>query len=65
MRCFLARVRFSHAAVLVGLMAAAAIARWRTTAHARSEEAVLRFDEGAEPAIHALDLHRDGVTPVP
>jgi hypothetical protein len=53
-----------YAAVLVGLMAAAAIARWRTTAQARSKEAVVRFDEAAEPAIHALDLHRDGVTPL-
>ncbi len=52
-----------YAAVFVGLMAGAAVARWRTTAQARSEEAVLRFDEAAEPAIHALDLHRDGVTP--
>ena len=48
-----------YAAVLVGLMAGAAVARWRTTAKARSEEAVLRFDEAAEPAIYALDLHRD------
>jgi hypothetical protein len=53
-----------YAAVLVGLTAAAVVARWRTTAQARSKEAVLRFDEAAEPAIQALDLHRDGVTPL-
>ena len=54
-----------YAAVLVGLMAAAAMARWRTTAQAGSAEAILRFDEAAELAINALDLHRDGVTPLP
>jgi hypothetical protein len=54
-----------YAAVLVGLMAAAAVARWRTTAQARSEQAILRFDEAPVPAIDALDLHRDGVTPLP
>ena len=53
-----------YAAVLVGLVAAAAIARRRTTARAASAEAVLRFDEAPEPAIYALDLHRDGVTSV-
>jgi len=52
-----------YAAVLVGLMAGAVAARWRTTAQARSEEAALRFDEAAEPDIYALDLHRDGGTP--
>jgi hypothetical protein len=54
-----------YAAVLVGLMAAAFVARWRTTAQAGSEQATLRFDEAPEPAISALDLHRDGVTPLP
>lgn len=52
-----------YAAVLTGLMAAAAMARWRTTAQAGSSDAILRFDEAPEPAIDALDLHRDGVTP--
>jgi hypothetical protein len=54
-----------YAAVLVGLIAAAAIARWRTTAQAGSSQAILRFDEAPEPAIFALDLHRDGVMPLP
>jgi hypothetical protein len=54
-----------YRAVLIGLIAAAALARWRTAAEARSEQAMLRFDEPPEPAIYALDLHRDGVTPLP
>jgi len=54
-----------YTGVLIGLTAAAAVARRRTSAHARSEEAVLRFDEAPEPSIYALDLHRDGVTPLP
>lgn len=57
--------RALYAAVLVGLVVTAAVARWRTTAEARSEDAVLRFDEAAEPAIYALDLHRDGGRPLP
>jgi|SRR5579871_1877515 len=47
---------------LLILMAAAALARWRTTAQARSEESEVRFEEAADPALFVLDLHRDGVT---
>ncbi|MES1258069.1 MAG: hypothetical protein ABUS51_06550, partial [Acidobacteriota bacterium] len=52
-------------AALVGLLAALAIGvRWSATRLAKSPEGELRFEEAAEPAVFALDLHRDGVTPV-
>jgi len=52
-----------YAIVLLGLAAVAVLARWRTTAGAKSEEVKLQFDEAPAPAIFALDLHRDGITP--
>jgi hypothetical protein len=39
-------------------------ARWSATRLANSEEGEVQFEEAAEPAIFALDLHRDGVTPI-
>jgi len=48
--------------ILAGLTGLALAAFWRTAAEARSTESSLRFDEAPDPAIHALDLHRDGVT---
>jgi hypothetical protein len=52
-------------AAMVGVLAALAIgARWNATRLARSEAGALRFEEAEEPAVFALDLHRDGVTPI-
>lgn len=45
-----------YAVVFLCLIAAAALARWRNTANARSEYAVTRFDEVPEAAISALSL---------
>jgi hypothetical protein len=53
-------------ATAVGALAAVAIgARWSATKLARSPEGEIQFEEAAEPAVFALDLHRDGVTPIP
>jgi uncharacterized membrane protein HdeD (DUF308 family) len=54
-----------YAAVVGVLLAMAICARWSATRLAKSEEGELQFEEAAEPAIFALDLHRDGVTPIP
>jgi CubicO group peptidase (beta-lactamase class C family) len=52
-------------AAVVGVLAVLAIgARWSTARLAKSEEGALHFEESAEPAIFALDLHRDGVTTI-
>jgi uncharacterized membrane protein len=52
-------------AAVVGLLTALAIwARWSATRLANSPEGELQFEEAAEPAIFALDLHRDGVTTI-
>ena len=52
-------------AAIVGALAALAIgARWSAARLAKSPEGELQFEEAAEPAIFALDLHRDGVTPI-
>ena len=52
-------------AAIVGTLAAVAIgARWSAASLAKSPEGELHFEEAAEPAIFALDLHRDGVTPM-
>jgi CubicO group peptidase (beta-lactamase class C family) len=37
--------------------------RWRTAAHARSEEAEVQFEEVATPAVLVLGLNRDGAWP--
>jgi len=50
-------------AVVVALLTAIAIcARWSAARLAKSPEGELHFEEAAEPAVFALDLHRDGVT---
>jgi len=55
----------AHYAAIVGVLAALAIGvRWSATRLAKSEEGALQFEEAMEPAVFALDLHRDGVTPI-
>jgi hypothetical protein len=50
---------------IVGVLAAVAIgARWSAGRLAKSAEGELRFEEAADSAVFALDLHRDGVTPI-
>jgi hypothetical protein len=49
--------------LLIALTGAAAVARWRATAIAKSDESELNFEEEPAPAIFALDLHRDGAPP--
>jgi CubicO group peptidase (beta-lactamase class C family) len=64
----LERESFDHAAdygVLVGALSVLAIAaRWSAGRLAKSEEGHLQFEEAEEPEVFALDLHRDGVTPI-
>jgi hypothetical protein len=48
-------------AVMAGVLAALVIgARWS----ASRNQGELQFEEAEEPAVFALDLHRDGVTPI-
>jgi hypothetical protein len=49
---------------LVGLALVWACARWRTAAHARSQEAEVQFEEVAAPAVQVLGLNRDGSWPI-
>jgi hypothetical protein len=52
-------------ATIVGLLAVVAICtRWSAARLARSEQGALQFEDAMEPAVFALDLHRDGVTPI-
>jgi hypothetical protein len=52
-------------ALIVGVLLALAICgRWSASRLAKSPEGELQFEEAAEPAVFALDLHRDGVTPI-
>jgi CubicO group peptidase (beta-lactamase class C family) len=51
------------APALIGLAVVWACLRWRTAAHARSEEAEVQFEEVAAPAIQVLGLNRDGAWP--
>jgi hypothetical protein len=46
------------------LVTVALLTRWRTAAAARSEEGQVQFEEVPDPAVFALDLHRDGVTTI-
>jgi CubicO group peptidase (beta-lactamase class C family) len=48
----------------IGLVVVWACLRWRTTAHASSEEAEVRFEEVAAPAVLRLGLNRDGAWPI-
>jgi hypothetical protein len=53
-------------ATLIAILIAIAICMWwRTTMLSRSPEGELQFEDAADPAIFALDLHRDGMTPMP
>lgn len=38
---------------------------WRNRTFARSPAGALQFEEAADPAIFGLNLHRDGITPMP
>jgi hypothetical protein len=49
---------------LIGCTFAWACARWRTAAHASSEEAEVQFEEVAAPAVQVLGLNRDGSWPI-
>ncbi len=52
-------------ATMLGLFAIlAGLARWRTTALAKSPGGTLQFEEASVPAILPLGLNRDGVWPV-
>lgn len=47
---------------IIAVMAAVAVSlRWRTPTASKSPETELQFEESPDPAIFALDLHRDGV----
>jgi hypothetical protein len=54
----------AFAVVIVALAGLAICAGWSASRLARSFEGQLQFEEVAEPAVFALDLHRDGVTPL-
>jgi hypothetical protein len=55
----------THYAMIVGALGALALAvRWSAARLANSPEGELHFEEAEEPALFALDLHRDGVTPM-
>jgi len=48
-------------AIMISILATASIAaRWRTSAHAVSDEAELRFEDAPHPAIQSLGLSGDG-----
>lgn len=51
------------AKLVLGLVAAWAWLYWRTQTRAKSGEAVIRFEEGENPAIEGLGLFRDGILP--
>lgn len=55
----------TYARMVVVLGVAAACARWRTAAQAKSEDADLQFEEEDSPAIFVLGLNRDGIVPIP
>ena len=53
-----------YASIAGVLAVAAAVARWRTTAQAISEESMVQFEDLEVPAIQVLGLHRDGGLPI-
>ena len=56
----------AQTALMLGILAgAAALARWRASAEARTEVAAVQFDDPIPPLVHALDIHKDGVTVLP
>lgn len=52
-------------ALVVTLVLTTLMLRWRNAGHVRSTGAELQFEESESPAVFALDLHCDGVTPLP
>jgi hypothetical protein len=64
----LERTSFDSPVLFAGItaicIAAAGVARWRTSAQAKSEESIVQFQELEIPAIQELGLHRDGGLPV-
>ena len=50
--------------VLIGFALVWAGARWRTAARAKEEDAEVRFEETAVPAVQVLGLNRDGSWPI-
>lgn len=52
--------RTFYIAMVAALSLAAIVARWRTAARARSDEAALQFEEERDPEILGLGLYRDG-----
>jgi hypothetical protein len=56
---------FSEYALIAGILVLAAIlARWLTWSRAKSEEAVMQFEDLETPTIQGLGLHRDGGLPL-
>ena len=54
-----------YGAIVGVLLVMAICTRWSASRLARSPEGEIQFEEAEEPAVFALDLHRDGVTPIP
>ena len=54
----------SYADMLVILGIATVLAKWRTVALAKSEEAIVQFEETPQAEVFALGLYRDGVLPI-
>jgi CubicO group peptidase (beta-lactamase class C family) len=56
---------WTGSAILLGVLAGAALtARWWSNSHGAPPDHGLRFEDEPDPAIYALDLHRDGTSPV-
>jgi CubicO group peptidase (beta-lactamase class C family) len=55
----------SYAALVAILSVLGISVWWRNTVLARSPEGGLQFEEAADPVFFELNLHRDGVTPIP
>jgi hypothetical protein len=53
-----------YGAIVAVLLLATLAARWRVMAQAKSEEAVLKFEDTMPPAVLQLGLTRDGVTTI-
>ena len=53
-----------YGTIVGALLVLAVCGRWSASRLAKSPEGELQFEEAAEPAVFALDLHRDGVTPI-
>jgi hypothetical protein len=64
----LERTSFDSPVLFAGItaicIAAAGVARWRTSAQAKSEESIVQFEDLERPEIQVLGLYRDGGSPV-